>query len=256
MGQVHVHLSYWHPATTMLEYIPWIKDCFAEPIRVENGYYLRPEMPGAGATLTAAAIVVLCEAALRPAMTTTPNDSERGCDQAQRPSCVTLRRTRHPRRHGAVLRRRRGEQPVFPDGQQPAGILQNITFLGFLSIGVGLALMAGEIDISVGSVFGLTAVVTALVLKAGYPIAAAAARGVLVRACLRPGQRARGAGHQGAGRRRHTGDARHLPRHGAGTGQRLAGRRPAREPRCSSTGSARARSARSPTSPSSSLSSR
>jgi L-alanine-DL-glutamate epimerase-like enolase superfamily enzyme len=57
MGQVHVHLSYSHPATTMLEYIPWIKDCFAEPIRVENGYYLRPEMPGAGATLTAAAIV-------------------------------------------------------------------------------------------------------------------------------------------------------------------------------------------------------
>jgi L-alanine-DL-glutamate epimerase-like enolase superfamily enzyme len=51
-----VHLSYSHPATTMLEYIPWIKDCFAEPIRVENGYYLRPEMPGAGATLTAAAI--------------------------------------------------------------------------------------------------------------------------------------------------------------------------------------------------------
>src|SRR3546814_6653907 len=25
MGQVHVHLSFWHPATTMLEYIPWIR---------------------------------------------------------------------------------------------------------------------------------------------------------------------------------------------------------------------------------------
>ena len=37
MGQVHVHLSYWHPATPMLEYIPWIKDCFVEPIRIEDG---------------------------------------------------------------------------------------------------------------------------------------------------------------------------------------------------------------------------
>ena len=41
MGQVHVHLSYWHPATPMLEYIPWIKDAFVEPIRVEDGL-LRP----------------------------------------------------------------------------------------------------------------------------------------------------------------------------------------------------------------------
>ena len=56
MGQVHVHLSYWHPATSMLEYIPWIKDCFAEPIRVEAGYYVRPETPGAGCTLTESAI--------------------------------------------------------------------------------------------------------------------------------------------------------------------------------------------------------
>ncbi len=56
MGQVHVHLSYWHPATSMLEYIPWIKDCFAEPIRVDEGYYVRPQMPGAGCTLTERAI--------------------------------------------------------------------------------------------------------------------------------------------------------------------------------------------------------
>ena len=56
MGQVHVHLSYWHPATPMLEYIPWIKDCFAEPIRVEDGLYVRPQLPGAGCTLTDAAM--------------------------------------------------------------------------------------------------------------------------------------------------------------------------------------------------------
>ena len=39
MGQVHVHLSYAHPATAVLEYIPWIKDRFVEPIRVEDGYF-------------------------------------------------------------------------------------------------------------------------------------------------------------------------------------------------------------------------
>jgi L-alanine-DL-glutamate epimerase-like enolase superfamily enzyme len=56
MSQVHVHLSYWHPATAMLEYIPWIKDHFAEPIRVEEGRFVRPQMPGAGTTPTARAL--------------------------------------------------------------------------------------------------------------------------------------------------------------------------------------------------------
>jgi L-alanine-DL-glutamate epimerase-like enolase superfamily enzyme len=56
MGQVHVHLSYWHPATPVLEYIPWIKDCFAEPISIEDGHYVLPQMPGAGCTLTEAAM--------------------------------------------------------------------------------------------------------------------------------------------------------------------------------------------------------
>lgn len=56
MGQVHVHLSYWHAATSMLEYIPWIKDCFVEPIEVVDGHYVRPQMPGAGCTLTERAV--------------------------------------------------------------------------------------------------------------------------------------------------------------------------------------------------------
>jgi len=51
MGQVHTHLAFWHPATTMLEYIPWISHCFVEPAMVYGGFYLRPEMPGAGSTL-------------------------------------------------------------------------------------------------------------------------------------------------------------------------------------------------------------
>jgi ribose/xylose/arabinose/galactoside ABC-type transport system permease subunit len=70
--------------------------------------------------------------------------------------------------------------PYFVSVANLTGILQNITFLGFLSVGVGLTLMAGEIDISVGSVFGLSSVATALVLKAGYPLAVAVGTGLLV----------------------------------------------------------------------------
>src|ERR1700758_1734095 len=63
--------------------------------------------------------------------------------------------------------------PYFLTVSNLTGILQNITFLGFLSIGVGLVLMSGEIDISVGSIFGLTGVAAALMLREGYPLAAA-----------------------------------------------------------------------------------
>jgi L-alanine-DL-glutamate epimerase-like enolase superfamily enzyme len=50
MGQVHVHLSYAHPATSVLEYIPWIKDHFVEPIEIRDGAFVRPQLPGAGTT--------------------------------------------------------------------------------------------------------------------------------------------------------------------------------------------------------------
>jgi L-alanine-DL-glutamate epimerase-like enolase superfamily enzyme len=50
MSQVHVHLSYWHPASTILEYIPWIKDHFEEPAHVRDGVFLRPQRPGASTT--------------------------------------------------------------------------------------------------------------------------------------------------------------------------------------------------------------
>jgi L-alanine-DL-glutamate epimerase-like enolase superfamily enzyme len=56
MSQVHIHLSYWHPASTILEYIPWIKDHFEEPILVEGGVYRLPQNPGAGTTLLATSL--------------------------------------------------------------------------------------------------------------------------------------------------------------------------------------------------------
>lgn len=70
--------------------------------------------------------------------------------------------------------------PYFLTMNNLTGILQNITFLGFLCIGVGLALMAGEIDISVGSTFGLVAVVTALVLRDGSSLGLGIAAGLAV----------------------------------------------------------------------------
>jgi ribose/xylose/arabinose/galactoside ABC-type transport system permease subunit len=68
--------------------------------------------------------------------------------------------------------------PYFLTLDNLTGILQSITFLGFLSIGVGLALIAGEIDISVGSVYALAAVVTALLMKHGYGVPLAVAGGL------------------------------------------------------------------------------
>jgi L-alanine-DL-glutamate epimerase-like enolase superfamily enzyme len=52
MSQVHVHLAYAHPASEVLEYIPWIKDCFTDPAHVVDGYFALPKLPGAGTTPT------------------------------------------------------------------------------------------------------------------------------------------------------------------------------------------------------------
>ncbi|HWP40763.1 MAG TPA: mandelate racemase/muconate lactonizing enzyme family protein [Tepidisphaeraceae bacterium] len=51
MGQIHVHTSIAHPACRILEFIPWIRDCFTDPASVREGYYLTPQQPGAGTTL-------------------------------------------------------------------------------------------------------------------------------------------------------------------------------------------------------------
>jgi L-alanine-DL-glutamate epimerase-like enolase superfamily enzyme len=56
MGQVHLHTSIAHAACTLLEFIPWIRDCFVEPITVKDGAYVTPQVPGAGSTITTDAI--------------------------------------------------------------------------------------------------------------------------------------------------------------------------------------------------------
>ncbi|MEX2501349.1 MAG: mandelate racemase/muconate lactonizing enzyme family protein [Trueperaceae bacterium] len=51
MMQVHLHLAWAHPACTLLEHIPWMRDCFVEPATVRDGAFVRPERPGAGTAL-------------------------------------------------------------------------------------------------------------------------------------------------------------------------------------------------------------
>ena len=51
MMQVHLHCTIAHAACTMLEYIPWLRDCFEEPATVQEGRFLVPQQPGAGTTL-------------------------------------------------------------------------------------------------------------------------------------------------------------------------------------------------------------
>jgi L-alanine-DL-glutamate epimerase-like enolase superfamily enzyme len=50
MAQIHVQTCLAHPACAILEHIPWIRDCFEEPITVRDGVFVRPESPGAGTT--------------------------------------------------------------------------------------------------------------------------------------------------------------------------------------------------------------
>lgn len=51
MMQMHVQLAVAHPSCTMLEYIPWLRECFAEPATAVDGYFVVPTEPGAGTTL-------------------------------------------------------------------------------------------------------------------------------------------------------------------------------------------------------------
>jgi L-alanine-DL-glutamate epimerase-like enolase superfamily enzyme len=51
MMQVHLHLCIAHGACRLLEYIPWLRGCFEEPATVQDGFFIPPQLPGAGTTL-------------------------------------------------------------------------------------------------------------------------------------------------------------------------------------------------------------
>jgi L-alanine-DL-glutamate epimerase-like enolase superfamily enzyme len=51
MMQVHLQLATAHASTDLLEYIPWLRECFDEPATVTDGLFEVPQRPGAGTTL-------------------------------------------------------------------------------------------------------------------------------------------------------------------------------------------------------------
>ncbi len=50
MCQVHQHLCFAHPACGLLEYIPWLRDWMEAPAKIEGGFFVAPDAPGAGMT--------------------------------------------------------------------------------------------------------------------------------------------------------------------------------------------------------------
>jgi L-alanine-DL-glutamate epimerase-like enolase superfamily enzyme len=50
MCQVHQHLCFAHPSCDLLEYIPWLRDWMETPAKIVDGFYVAPEVPGAGMT--------------------------------------------------------------------------------------------------------------------------------------------------------------------------------------------------------------
>ena len=56
MMQIHIHTAIAHPSCSMLEYIPWLRECFVEPATAVDGYFQMPRMPGAGTTVAPKAL--------------------------------------------------------------------------------------------------------------------------------------------------------------------------------------------------------
>lgn len=51
MLQIHQHLSIAHPSVELMEYIPWLRNCFEHPATVKKGYFVPPKEPGATTTI-------------------------------------------------------------------------------------------------------------------------------------------------------------------------------------------------------------
>jgi ribose transport system permease protein len=58
-------------------------------------------------------------------------------------------------------------------------VTRNFAFIGIIAMGMTAVIITGGIDLSVGSIVGLSGIVTGLVLHAGYPLWAAIAAGLL-----------------------------------------------------------------------------
>src|SRR5436190_20050966 len=70
-------------------------------------------------------------------------------------------------------------QPAsFATAENFYNITRNFSFIGIMALGMTVVIATGGIDLSVGSIMGLTAVCCGLTLEAGYPWWAAAIVGL------------------------------------------------------------------------------
>jgi len=60
--------------------------------------------------------------------------------------------------------------PQFRDLQNITNITRNFSFVGIVAMGMTLVILTGGIDLSVGSVWGMTAVIVAFLITHGWPI--------------------------------------------------------------------------------------
>jgi ribose transport system permease protein len=60
--------------------------------------------------------------------------------------------------------------PQFRDIQNITNITRNFSFVGIVAMGMTLVILTGGIDLSVGSVWGMTAVIVAFLLTHGWPV--------------------------------------------------------------------------------------
>jgi ribose transport system permease protein len=63
--------------------------------------------------------------------------------------------------------------PQFRDIQNLTNITRNFSFVGIVAMGMTLVILTGGIDLSVGSIWGMTAVIVAFLLTHGWPIVSA-----------------------------------------------------------------------------------
>ena len=77
--------------------------------------------------------------------------------------------------------------PAFLTLQNGINILQQTSTIGIMAIGETLVILAGGIDVSVGSILGLGGMISAIVLRdTGVDPVTAIVLGTLSRACRRP----------------------------------------------------------------------
>jgi ribose transport system permease protein len=73
-----------------------------------------------------------------------------------------------------------GDQSAFMNRENLMQVARAFSFIGIAAIGATMVIVAGGIDLSVGSVMGLTVVVTALLFERGAGVPAAVTGGLLV----------------------------------------------------------------------------